>query len=57
MRKLKFENFEGRSIEQKLVDFINENNIHESNILKISYSSDVHYGLHLFYYVDMIEEK
>ena len=52
MRKLKHKSFEGRSIEEKLVDFINENNIQQSDILTITYSSDVHFGVHLYYYVE-----
>lgn len=46
MRNLKLKSFENGSIEQKLVDFINENGIKQEDILKISFSS-VHFGIHL----------
>jgi hypothetical protein len=49
MRKLKYKRFAGWSVEESLCDFINENNIKQSDILKIVHNSES--DLKLFYYV------
>lgn len=49
MRKLKLKTFGGWAAEESLVDFINENNIKQSDILKIVYDSIN--NLQRFYYI------
>ncbi|WP_374951135.1 hypothetical protein [Mucilaginibacter sp.] len=49
MRKLKYERFAGWAPESNLCDFINENNIKQSDVLKIVYEGDT--GMVLYYYV------
>ena len=55
MKKLKVEKFGtgfmGKSGEEKLVDFINENSIKEENILNIVFKSTIGEYV-LFYYVE-----
>ena len=55
MKKLKVETFgkgfTGKSGEEKLVDFINDNNIKEENILQIVFTSN-NPAYTLFYYVE-----
>ncbi|NOW97228.1 hypothetical protein [Mucilaginibacter sp. SG564] len=48
MRRLKFEEFTGFSSRKKLVEFINENNIKQEDILKIDSFGG---AFTLFYYV------
>lgn len=48
MKKLIHKVFQGWSADENMVDFINENNIQQSDILKITYFN----GLHLFYYIE-----
>lgn len=45
--------FDGWHAADEMVNFINRNNILQSNILKLTYSSHPDMGLHLFYYVEI----
>ncbi|MBD1383991.1 hypothetical protein IDJ75_01785 [Mucilaginibacter rigui] len=48
MKKLKYKTFGGWSMQESLCDFINDNNINQSDVLKIIYNSVG--NLELFYY-------